>query len=865
MKHFLLYLYLLLHTTLAAAQTSGGITIHAKDITLKDAFALIETQTNYTIAYRRINPQLKTRLSLTLDNATIEHALDQLTKHLNLSYKIKGYHIIVLPQAVTDQPIAPTPPEKPTQTIRGKIIDAKAGTPVGYATIGLTDCPAHATTTDDTGNFTLPAVPVGRYNLKVSCIGYEPHTIPEVLITSSKEVNLTIQLAENVNQLAEVIVYSPINKEKTLNPMAITGGRMINMEEAARFANGFDDPARLVTAFAGVAGDVGNNALIIRGNSPLFTQWRLEGVEIPNPNHFADVAGLGGGFLSALSTHVIGNSDFLNGAFPAEYDNALSGVFDMHMRNGNNHKHEHTLQVGQLGIDIASEGPISKKHGSSYLFNYRFSDTRLTTTDDTKLKYQDLSFKLNFPTRRLGTFSLWGLALKDGHRVRPELPADWETYYDRQSFRLDMNKYVFGLTHRHRLCDNTYIKSTLAITHSEEEATTKQQTYDTQTIPVAYTNIQKGEVVLNSYLNKQFSPRHNNRTGITLTGWTYKLDHRQSPDFGFNKPMQPIAGGTDESFMLSAYTSSVIDLTPQLSASIGLSGQYYSMNRDIMVEPRLALKWKFNANHSLAASYGLHSKRERLSNHFIYSRDGNLSTPNKKLSFSKAHHLGLSYNWNISPDIHLKVEPYYQSLFSIPVEPGSSFSIINHRDYFMDRTLINNGKGRNYGIDFTLERYLRQGYYYMGTLSLFKSNYLGGDGIWRPTCMDRNYIINLVGGKEWMVGKHKQHMLNINLRLSLQGGERYTPVDEEKSHAARDIIFDETKAFTRRYSPCFMSDVSASYKINKTRMSHEFAIKLLNVNGYTGAYFYEYNEKDNAIKKVRNFGLIPNISYRIQF
>jgi len=826
MNRLPLYLYLLLHTTLAAAQTSGGITIHAADITLKDAFDIIEKQTAYTIAYRRINPQLNTRLSLALDNATIDEALGRLTKGLNLTYKIKGYHIIVLPQATADHPIAPTPPQKPTQTIRGRIADAKTGNPVGYATVGITDYPTLGATTDDDGNFTLPNVPVGRYNLKVSCIGYEPHTIPEVLITSSKEVNLSIQLDENVNQLAEVVVYSPINKEKTLNPMA---------------------------------------ALIIRGNSPLFTQWRLEGVEIPNPNHFADIAGLGGGFLSALSTHVIGNSDFLNGAFPAEYDNALSGVFDMHIRNGNKHQHEHTLQIGQLGIDIASEGPLSKKHGSSYLFNYRFSDTRLTTTDETKLKYQDLSFKLNFPTRRLGTFSLWGLALIDGHWERPEPPTEWETLHDRQSFRLEMTKYVAGLTHRHLLGDNTYIKSTLAITHSNEKAATDQLTHDMETIGINYTRNKKSEVVFNSYLNKQYSPRHINRTGITLTGWTYELDHRKSPRAGLNIPMQPIAGGTDENFTLSAFTSSVIDLTPRLSASIGLSGQFYSMNRGMVAEPRLALKWKFNANHSLAASYGLHSKRERLSNHFIYSPNGNRIRPNKHLGFSKAHHFGLSYNWNISPDIHLKVEPYYQSLFNIPVESGSSFSIINDRNYFMDRTLTNQGKARNYGIDFTLERYLRQGYYYMGTLSLFKSTYRGGDLIWRPTRMDRNFIINLVGGKEWMVGKRKQNMLNINMRLSLQGGERYTPVDEEKSHTVRSIEVDETKAFTRRFHPCFMSDFSASYKINRTRMSHEFAIKLLNVNGYTGTHFYQYNEKNNSIKKVRNFGMIPNISYRIQF
>ena len=102
------------------------------------------------------------------------------------------------------------------------------------------------------------------------------------------------------------------------------------------------------------------------------------------------------GLFSALSTQVMGDSDFLDGAFPSQYSNALSGVFDMQIRNGNNQKYEHTFQLGILGIDLASEGPISRKHGSSYIFNYRFSTTSLATGNDMNLKYQDLSFKLNF-------------------------------------------------------------------------------------------------------------------------------------------------------------------------------------------------------------------------------------------------------------------------------------------------------------------------------------------------------------------------------------------------------------------------------------------------------------------------------------
>ena len=336
--------------------------------------------------------------------------MTQLLKETGYVYKIKGYHIIISSQDNKQKP-ANNDTQKLTQTIRGIVVDSKTNTPIEYASVCIIEDPSRGGSTDGRGNFRINNVPVGRYNIQASFMGYRPSIISEVSVTSSKEVFVEIPMDENVQDLAEVLVKPEIKKDRTVNPMAITGGRMISIEEASRFANGFDDPARLSSAFAGVAGDVGTNAVAIRGNAPQFTQWRLEGIEIPNPTHFADLSGLGGGFLSALSTQVIGNSDFYNGAFPAEYSNALSGVFDMHLRNGNNQKYEHAFQVGLMGIDLASEGPINKKRGSSYLINYRFSTTSLASGNDINLKYQDVAFNPNpqiekVPALRVGKFSL---------------------------------------------------------------------------------------------------------------------------------------------------------------------------------------------------------------------------------------------------------------------------------------------------------------------------------------------------------------------------------------------------------------------------------------------------------------------------
>src|SRR5690606_28857332 len=221
--------------------------------------------------------------------------------------------------------------------------------------------------------FMLDEVPIGRYTITVSRMGYETAVVKEVLVGSARAVYLDIGLAQSPIALDEVTVGPNVDKAGSLNDMALLGAQMFSVEEARRFAGGMDDPARLVSAYAGVATpSVSNNGISVRGNAPALLQWRLEGVEIPNPNHFADLDVLGGGFLSALSANVLGNSDFFSGAFPAAYNNAVSGVFDMKLRNGNNQNYEHVFQLGILGIDFASEGPISRKNRSSYLINYRY-------------------------------------------------------------------------------------------------------------------------------------------------------------------------------------------------------------------------------------------------------------------------------------------------------------------------------------------------------------------------------------------------------------------------------------------------------------------------------------------------------------
>lgn len=760
---------------------------------------------------------------------------------------------------------------KPVQTIRGVVVDYASGAPIAYATVGLLNMPHMGAATDNEGRFEIKHIPVGRHDLQASFLGYEPAVFREILLTSAKEVYLEIQLRESVLQLDEVVIRPRIHKEVPLNKMALSGARMLSVEEAGRFAGGMDDPARLVSSYAGISSAVSSNGISVHGNAPSLLQWRLEEVEIPNPNHFADVASLGGGVLSSLSKNVLGNSDFYTGAFPAEYNNAVSGIFDMKLRNGNSQKFQHTLQAGILGLDVASEGPLSKKREASYLFNYRYSTTGLMNKvnpageQEQVLDYQDLNFKFNLPTGKAGTFSLWGTALVDKVKPKINTPDKWDYADDAKDSRMKQTSAAAGLTHRYAFKNGGVWKTTLAATYAKTNAW--ESIYDSQmkSSPRLDFRSQYTHLVLTFSFNKKYSPRHTNKTGFTVTHMMYDMDFDLSPFYA--QPLRRISEGKGNTNLIAAYTSSLFRVNDRLSATLGVNGQLFTLNHTWTIEPRTAIKWQASSRSSFGLAYGLHSRMEKLDVYFVKTKEAGNKLVNKALDFTKTHHLALSYSHKLSDDMNLKIEPYFQYLYDVPVIADSSYSVLNRSTFYVEDALVNTGKGRNYGVDLTFEKYMTRGLYYMVTASLFRSEYAGGDGIWHHTKFNRNYIVNGLIGKEWMIGRHKQDVLSVNLRLTLQGGERHSPVNEQATlrHPDKATQYDETKAYSQQLSPMFLANYTVSYRMNRKKVSHEFAVKGMNATGYKEYFGHEYNLKTGTIEPRRLKNSIFNITYRLEF
>ena len=754
-----------------------------------------------------------------------------------------------------------------TQTVRGQVCDVASGEPMIGVTITVENGTTLATISDTEGNFVINDVPVGRHSVRATFIGYEPVLLKEQLVTSGKELVLTLKIRESISELGEVVIKPRVNKQLPLNEMAQVGARMFSVEEASRYAGGMADPARTASMFAGVATGGATNGISIHGNSPQMLQWRVEGVEVNNPNHFAEITEAGGGIFTSLNGTVLANSDFLTGAMPAEYGNALSGVFDMKMRVGNNTKYEHAVQVGTLGVDFASEGPLGKGSKASYLVNYRYSFLEIAkkihaiNMEKETLDYQDLSFKLNMPTTKAGTFAVWFTGLIDNYENEvPDVP-EWETLWDMNDSWSRQRNCAMGVTHNYRFKSGGTLYSSVAYTGAYRKLGVTN--YDEQMTKTPGMDGRNSEwnVIISTQHQYKVSSRYTMQNGFehrhmafnTWLDWIHEA----------GGPLYRVYESDGNTGLTRLYSSHKVALSNRLSTVTGVNVMWFNLNNQWLVEPRVSVQYKTSPSSTLSLAYAMNSRKENTDTYFVND------TSNSNLGLTRSHHISASFAQRLGENAMIKIEPYWQWLFDVPVEQGTTYSILNHRNFFQDRALVNEGAGCNYGIDLTLERYLKDGFYGMLTTTLFKSEYRDAQGQWHHSRHDRGFITNILGGKEWMVGKNRKNVFGVNGRLTLMGGDRYTPIPDDitfedvmlrpdKSVPEIDVLdpYNAQKGMNVGYA------FSVKYTINKRHTSHHFILEYLQMRTFQGQTFdlrsHEVVDKFTSL-------IFPNIAYRVEF
>lgn len=852
---FVFVINLLFIIVYTVSSQEKGVTIESNEISIQQAFNLIEVQTTYTIAFNQTKYDVNKKISLFIRNADIKDALSLILNNSGWTYLIEENHVLIIKEDEIKEC-------KITQKLRGRIYDKLTGFPLPFASVIILDDPKKGVFSDESGHFEFTDLPIGRYDLKVLFMGYESFIYREVVLTSAKIPFVEIPLTVSLFQLNEIVIESQTNKDQTLNPMVFAGGRMFSVEETSRYAGGFDDPARLVTSFAGVAGGMGDNSVIVHGNAPHLLQWRLEGMEIGNPNHFADLTTMGGGIFSSLSSNVLGNSDFLTGAYPAEYNNAFSGIFDMKLRNGNNQRYESSLQTSLIGLDLASEGPLGKKGKASYLFNYRnatfaFIRKFIPDMEINNFGYQDLAFKLHLPAGK-GIFSIWGLGLMDENYEKfNRYSSEWSS---ENSYKINLtgNQYMAsgGIVHSYLCSDKISAKTSLGVVYSKNNL----EPDSIQMLEIPNLNLLSRSFNVNAatQLNYKINARHINKSGITWTSMFYNFLYDE-----FVSSTEIIQGKIHgHTGTLSAFSNSLINLNEAIKVNIGINGQIFLLNKNRVLEPRLAIDYVLKQNHSIAFAYGLHSRLERLTTYFI--EEENVFS-NKKLDFIKSHQFVLSYKWKISESKIMKIEPYFHYLYNIPMISGTSYSSLNGLSFLINVPLANEGKGINKGVDLTFERHMSKGYYFLLTGSLFDSKYCGKDRHWFNTRYNYRFLFNFLGGKEWIFGNNKQHMLSANAKLMVSGGDRYTPVNEEESLLTGSLVTYNDKMYESQFNPKLKGDMTLNYALNQKSIVHEISFKILNITGIKEYYRHRYDPETGSIVKDEAKIILPNLSYKISF
>ena len=770
-----------------------------------------------------------------------------------------------------------------TQTIRGTVIDKQSKSPLYGVVVMLVDSTGKiGTTSDEFGEFRLSNVPIGRRNLKFVYIGYAPVFQSNVLVQAGKESFMTVEMEEEIVEMDEVEVKANADKTQSLNEMATNSTRQFSVEETARYAGSLNDPSRMAANFAGVSGaNDSRNDIVIRGNSPTGLLWRLDGMPIPNPNHFA-ASGTTGGPVSMLNYNLLANSDFMTSAFPAEYGNAVSGVFDLNMRTGNNKKREHLAQVGFNGFELGTEGYFSKKSRASYLINYRYSTLGVFKALGMNLgtgaavpQYQDVSFKIDLPTSKKGRlqfFGIGGVSYIELLDSKQDTTKKGESLYGNGGFDqyFRSNTGILGTTYNYFFNEKTSLKLGFVVSGNIGRFTSDSLNVKTyKAYDNFYLNTQDTKQTFTAQINKKLNAKNSIHFGTYISRIGYNT---QSAHYEVNNQRWNILKDAQgAAYLTEAFAQIKHKFNVRLALNAGIHTQYFNLGNAFAVEPRVGLKYTLRDNQSLSVATGVHNQIQPMTVYASQTRlaDGSYIQTNKNLGFTKAYHAVLGYDVSFSKSWRVKVETYLQLLRNVPVESRStSYSMLNSgADFYVDDrdSLVNKGKGINYGLELTLERFLSRGFYTLLTTSLYQSKYQGSDGVLRNTAFNGNYVVNLLIGKEFKFNTRSSFL--VDYKMAISGGKRYNPIDLVKSKEQQQTVYDDSNPYVNQREMYFRPDIKLTYRRGSKngKFTQELGISLQNFINHKNIFTESYDKSTDKVVKQYQQGFLPIPQYKVIF
>ena len=778
-----------------------------------------------------------------------------------------------------------------TQTVRGKVFDSETNYPlIGVKlSIQVNETDLLRVLSNADGEFEIKNVPIGKYSLEATYALYNPKS-STIEVGSGREVIVNVPMTEMIVLQKEVTVTGK-KKGEVLNNMALLSAQQFSVSETNRYPGSRMDPARMASNFAGVGGsDDSRNDIVIRGNSPLGVLWRVEGVDIPNPNHFS-ISGSSGGPVSIINNKILGNSDFFMSAYPAEYGNSTAGVFDLKLRSGNNKKYEFTGQFGFLGTEFLAEGPMGNKGKASYLVMGRYSTLSLFEKLGIKIGtdavpvYGDAAFKFNWVLKNNAQLSFFGIGgkseiaikISDQKKVTTDLYGDG----DRDQY-FGTSMYFSGLNYKKTLSEKTFFTATLAA--AMEDQHTKHdylkgrkivgETIEIDTIynMLAYT-FKIAKISGYTALTHKINTRHTLKGGINLD--FMQLDQIDSVLVNLDSPdIYQVRWDYNGSAMLvQPFIQWKWRVNENMDVSAGLHAQYFSLSNSLSpAEPRIAMKYRMKGNQSISAGAGMHSQIQPIYT-YTYDRDASNNYYNKNMDFTRSLHTVFGYDKFFNKGFSIKTEAYYQHLYNVPVEvTPSSFSMINMGSGFsriFANELQNTGTGFNYGLELTIQKYFDKSFFFLFSGTMYESKYKGSDNILRNTSFNGNYVANILVGKEFKISKNQ--VFGLGGKCTVAGGKRYGLVDVDKTDADKELFFKDSLFNDLQFADYFRVDFKISWRMDTKKSSHEIGLDLVNLlntkNLLSLAYAPRLDPTDMSEPTAERtqLGFLPIFYYKIDF
>ena len=778
------------------------------------------------------------------------------------------------------------------QTLSGSVRDADNGSPIGGASVQLFRMQSESTplglASDPDGLFTFEGLKPGYYRCEISAVGYDTRSFGELLVAAGKDQRLEATLLKSNNTLPDVTISAVRFGARPVQPL---GEVALTRDQTLRFPAMFFDPGRLAAVYPGaVQTDDGTNGLSIRGNNPSALRWRLFGADVVNPNHlpnagtFSDRAVAAGGGVLMFSAQMMDNSALLTGNYSASMGDALGGVLDMNLRNGNKRQQEFTLQAGLIGFDVAAEGPFNpkKSNSPSYLANYRYSTVGLlgqlgVSFGDESINFQDISFNIHFPGKKGGGWNLFGMGGQSVNKFTHKADTTViKLHKERFDIDFESRTGIAGLNGLSKLGDRTWLKTVLVLSAQENQRDanlvrgTNLENFNRQQDEI--TEMRLAGIVS---LHHQVDANTRLQGGLSLNQINYTP---QATNYivgqRFELPFQSLSTLLAWGWVQADWRSN----TNRWSAQAGMNYTQLSHNDSKAILPRFTLGYRLNARQQLVLGYTAESQMQAPG---IYTTPTDFpGLDNRGLDFTRAQQTGLKYIWNNGKNLVLRAEVFYQQLYEVPsFAPGISstppdilFSVLNQSEWLRrPANLENVGSGRNAGLELSAERFLNNGWFWLANLTLLDSKFKVNDEVeWLDTRWNSRHIFNAVAGKEWsrLKGETRYKTFGVNARFVWTGGFLDRPID---LLASQQNFFQETRyvgyeGYSIEYPDYYRADLRVYWKRSLgNRRNSTFAMDFQNVTARKNVAYYYFEPLTGGVKAKYQLEFIPNISWKLEF